>query len=214
MSCSSLADSSVLRLVEPVVPPVGDRALNVPQSDAAKAKAAAGVTGNQQLALVDNANVLSQLTSFIPTETLAVYVAAMTALADPTPASGKPLCTADWNGHWWWSLALLVATAALISGLSYRKQQELRSSQQGVRGNKKEGNEKEGVFNFPYVEVIAGLAGFAIWASSLPSTPLRTFCGYEANVWSPVILLAGTVAIASTLHITGKSVNWVKVLKA
>ncbi|MDI5982956.1 hypothetical protein, partial [Amycolatopsis magusensis] len=66
MSCSSLADSSVLRLVEPVVPPVGDRALNVPQSDAAKA--AAGVTGNQQLALVDNANVLSQLTSFIPTE--------------------------------------------------------------------------------------------------------------------------------------------------
>ncbi|MEU6351039.1 hypothetical protein ABZ896_17150 [Streptomyces sp. NPDC047072] len=94
-------------------------------------------------------------------------------------------------------LALFLTTIALTTGLSYRKQKEANASDP---------------FRFPLVEVLAASAGFLVWALSLPSTPLRDFCGYTPSSWGPFILLAGTITIATTVYIAGKTVTWKKML--
>lgn len=56
------------------------------------------------------------------------------------------------------------------------------------------------------------VSGCAIWALSLPSTPLTDFRGYDPWSWSPVLLLSGTVVIATVVSASGKAVMWTKVL--
>ncbi|WP_432124860.1 hypothetical protein [Streptomyces sp. C10-9-1] len=140
---------------------------------------------------------LAQLFSFIPTETLSVYLAIETALGVAVAPKGQPVCKADFEARWLWVLALAIATIALTWALSYRKQKQASQTDP---------------FRFPIVEVAAATSGFLIWALSLPSTPLRDFCGYDPSSWSPVILLGGTIVIATMIYVSGKTVAWTKVL--
>ncbi|WP_141754293.1 hypothetical protein [Streptomyces agglomeratus] len=188
MSCSSLAESSALRLTKPRV-------------TAPKAMASAPpVHGNGKPPVATSVGpaALSQLVTFIPTEMLAVYVSLETAMGNPKAPKGGLVCQADFSAWWLWLFGgSVLATAALTTGLSYRKQKEANASDP---------------FRFPFVEVGAASAAFVIWALSLPSTPLRDFCGYKPQVWSPVILLLGTLGIATLLYVFGKTVRWAKVL--
>jgi hypothetical protein len=218
MSVSSLAESSALRLAVAPASAGARSALPTAVSPvtveiAAGAAADAALAGWSREAAVEagtsaageevppsvGTGALTQLVSFIPTETLALYVAVDTALGELTAPSGGLVCRSDFGARWWWLAGLFVATAVLCIGLSYRKQKEANPA---------------ATFRMPLVEILAGSAGFLIWALALPSTPLRTFCGYDPSSWSPVILLAGTVSIATTLYVFGKTVNWTKVLKS
>ena len=207
MSISSLAEDSALRFG-------ASSTLNVSATAAAAAAAAAAATkgasaddaaatGRQAAAdsgaqgAVSAVGPLSQLVKYIPTETLTLYVAVQAALGDLTPPSGGgAVCTADFSSHWAWVWVLLGGTVLLTTGLSYRSQKNARP---------------DVTFTFPVFEVLAASAAFLVWSLSLPSTPLRDFCGYDYSAWNSVVLLGGTIIIAAVGYVLGKTVTWQKV---
>jgi hypothetical protein len=213
MSISTMADNATLRL--------GGAEASAPDATAAAATAAAtaaaavssGVTvdkateqGKQAAAAATQTSQpstappgpLSQLVKFIPTETITLYIAVLGALGDVKVPTGRKLSDADFTSRWAWVWALLAVTILLTLGLSYR-------SQKNATGNTR--------FKFPIFEVLASGTAFVVWSLSLPSTPLRDIGGYDYNVWNSVIILGGTLAIATTAHVFGKSVTWQKVLE-
>ncbi|MFF3837764.1 hypothetical protein [Streptomyces sp. NPDC001930] len=205
MSCTSLAESSALRIVKPGVEssPAAQRLREAVDKDTTgQAPTDEARTGG--FVIVDRTAVLSQLTSFIPTETLTIWLAVLTALGDPKRVPGQSVCKAEWAAHWWFALGIFLATLGLTTALSYIKQKEATPK----------ARRKPFKFEMPWPEVSAAGAGFAVWALSLPNTPLQTFCDFPADRWSPVIILGGTLAIATVMAMTGTSVNWAKVLKA
>lgn len=86
--------------------------------------------------------------------------------------------------------ALLAITIVLTAGLSYRSQKNAN---------------KDAEFSFPAFDVLAAGAAFLVWALSLPSTPLRDFSTNDFSAWNSVLILGGTIAIATAAHITGSS---------
>jgi len=207
MSISSLAEDSALRFGPSTT-------LNVSATAAAAAAAAAAASGGAspdeaaatgRQAAVDSGSdaagaaigPLGQLVKFIPTETLTLYVAVQAALGDVSPPKGGgAVCNADFSGRWNWLWVLLVLTVVLTIGLSYRSQKNAHPTAR---------------FKVPIFEVLAGGAAFLVWSLSLPSTPLRDFCGYDYSAWNSVVLLGGTVIIAATGYVLGKTVTWQKV---
>ena len=125
-----------------------------------------------------------------------MYVAVQAALGDVSPPKGGgPVCNADFSGRWIWLWILMVLTILLTIGLSYRSQKNARPT---------------APFKVPLFEVIAGSAAFLVWMPSLPSTPLRDFCGYDYSAWNSVVLLGGTVIIAAAAC-PGQTASWQKV---
>jgi hypothetical protein len=132
------------------------------------------------------------LVKYIPTETLALYIALQAALGDvPLPASGK-ISDADFGRQWTAAWIMLGVTAFLAVGLSYRSQKNAN---------------RRAPFKFPFFEMLAASAAFLIWSLSLPSTPLRSIAGYDYSVWNSFIILAGTTAIAVLAYVLGKTVS-------
>ena len=207
MSVSSLAEDSALRLTAaaPVQPAAAAHtaaaaaAAAVAAGSTPEAAAAAGTAAAETAAPTKpsvGASALTQLVKYIPTETLTLYVAVEAALGDLAPRNGQ-LCQADFRARWWWVCGLAAATALLALGLGFRSQKQLDPS---------------GRFKPPLVEIIAATAAFIVWALSLNSTPLRDFCGYSVTAWNPVVLLSGTIVIATAAYVFGKTVTWQKVL--
>jgi hypothetical protein len=52
-----------------------------------------------------------------------------------------------------------------------------------------------------------------VWALSLPTTPLLNLHGYNADVWGPIVLLAGTTVIATVAYVLGQTITWQKVMQ-
>ncbi len=113
MSCTSLAESSALRIVKP----------GAESSSAGhRLRAAVDEDGTVEVrtddfVIVDRTAVLSQLTSFIPTETLAVWLAVLTALGEPKRLPGQSVCKAEWAAHWRFALGIFIATLGLTTAL-------------------------------------------------------------------------------------------------
>jgi hypothetical protein len=172
LSISSLAEDSALRLTQPA--PDTATAVEVAARTAAEAVANQDSVADARQKGVEAAAatadppsvqgaVLTQLVSFIPTETLLLYVAGETAFGDVVAPPGAEICTADFAGRWSWLAGIAVLTALLCAGLSYRKQKEINSAA-SVR--------------MPGLEIGASTVAFVIWALSSASTPLRGVCGY------------------------------------
>jgi hypothetical protein len=88
-------------------------------------------------------------------------------------------------------------TLLLTAALSYRSQKNAN---------------KTAPFRMPYFDVSASGAAFLVWSLSLPSTPLRDFSGYNYNAWDTVLILGGTVGIATVAYVLGKTVSWQKIV--
>ncbi|MFF4732005.1 hypothetical protein ACFY3M_43435 [Streptomyces mirabilis] len=144
--------------------------------------------------------VLSQLVKYVPTETISVYLAVQAALGSATAPSGKQVCDASFVSHWIWLGVLAVATALLAIGLAYRSQRQMAPNQGFT-------------FTCPIVEPVAAVAAFLVWALSLPTTPLKDMCGYQAEAWGPVLVLGGTTVISTVAYVFGKTITWQKVLQ-
>jgi hypothetical protein len=129
MSIASLAEDSALRLQ-----PTASTGAVLDTAARAAAKAAkdnpalteddamtAGVAAGQAAAGEGvTSSVISQLVKYVPTETIALYLAVETALGDITAPPGKSTCQADFTSRWVWLIVMTVATAMLTLGLSYR----------------------------------------------------------------------------------------------
>jgi uncharacterized membrane protein len=123
-------------------------------------------------------NLINQITRWIPTETITVYVALLALVAPLAPHS--PSFTSRWVLFW-------VATAAnpvVVILLAMAK------TKSGER------------FKTPVFEMIIAPIAFAAWAFALPDTPLSSISGYGIR-WNTAILTVTTVAVtlvANALH--------------
>jgi hypothetical protein len=212
MSISSIAQESTLRLTPPPQSPPTTASIASAAGAAATAATAAGATADVAMAQAHAAaqsaqgpatttsavaGPLALLVTYIPTETITVYVAIQAALGDlALPADGK-LSDANFASRWAWVWIMTAATILLTVGLSYRSQ---KNANAGAR------------YQLPYFDVVAAGAAFLVWALSLPTTPLRDFSGYDYTGWNSVIILGGTVVIAATAYVLGKTVTWTKVV--
>ncbi|MHA7191988.1 hypothetical protein ACX80N_17020 [Arthrobacter sp. MDT2-16] len=206
MSVSSMAQDSALRLgpAARTMAEVIDRALEgaleapdqpITPADKTQAKQAGHAEAQSAISSVSS-GPLAQLTKFVPTETITLYVAVLAALGDVTPPTGNPISDADFTAHWAAVVILLGVTVALTLGLSYRAQKDRSADDK---------------FQVPYFEVCAAGAAFVIWALSLPTTPLRDVPGYDYSAWSSVLILVGTLAIGTTAFVLKKNVKWDKI---
>jgi hypothetical protein len=123
-------------------------------------------------------NIANQITRWIPTETITVYVALL-ALVAPQAQHSSSL-TSRWILFW----LMIAANPIVVILLLMAKKQP---------GDK---------FPFPWFEMVVASIAFAAWALALPDTPLNSISGYGIQ-WNAAILTVTTAAItlvANALH--------------
>lgn len=123
-------------------------------------------------------NVINQITRWIPTETITVYVALL-ALVAPLSAHSP-----SYTSRWVLFAIITVATPIVVILLNMAK------TQSGE------------VFKLPFFEMIIATIAFAAWAFALPETPLGSIPGYGIQ-WNTAILTVTTVGVtlvANALH--------------
>jgi hypothetical protein len=140
--------------------------------------------------------VVDQLTNYIPTETITLYVAYIAALGTLTAPAGKVLSDASFTSRWVGVGVFALVSALLALGLQYGT-----SRRNGIP------------FKWPLFEMISAPVAFIAWALALPDTPLSSFQGYHVEIGA-FIVLATTVAVASVAWVFGKTVNYEKVVSA
>jgi hypothetical protein len=211
MSISSVAQDSALRLgpttAAPTAEALTEAAVNAVNKarDAGMSGAEAAEEGKQVVSDVQGrpaavpAGPLSALVKWIPTETITLYVAIQAALGDITVPAGKEVSEADFTSRWVWLVIVLVVTVALTIALSYRAQKVAHPHVP---------------FTWPVFDSAAAGAAFVVWGLSLPSTPLRAIQGYDYQAWNSVVLLVGTLAIATIAYAAGRTVAWEKVIES
>jgi hypothetical protein len=139
-------------------------------------------------------NIVNQLTRYIPTETVALYVAFLSTIGSLAIPSDRKVCEVSFTSRWVGLIALAVVSSLLALGLTYGKARQSKQT-----------------FTWPVFEMIVAPIAFAAWAFALPDTPLLDICGYSA-AWGGFIVLVTTVAIAVVAWVLGKAVDYVKIL--
>jgi hypothetical protein len=138
--------------------------------------------------------IVDQLTTFIPTETITLYVAYLAALGAISIPSGQHIWNVDFTSRWIGVAGFALVSSLLAIGLTYGK---ARQSQR--------------VFTWPIFELITAPVAFAAWAVALPDTPLSAFKGYRVEIGA-FIVLSVTVALAVIAWIFGKAPDYQKVV--
>jgi hypothetical protein len=133
---------------------------------------------------------VNQLTRWIPSETLLLYVALLAALGTLKPIDGKEVHELDYSSRWIALWVFLGVTYLLVLGLSYGKARRAKKT-----------------FKWPLFEMLVAPLAFAGWAVALPDTPLLDFKGYSTAVGG-FILLAVTIGIAVLAYIFNKSPDY------
>ncbi len=123
-------------------------------------------------------NIVNQITRWIPTETITVYVALL-ALVAPV-AAHSPSYASRWVLFWLMTAANPVVVILLVMAKKQPKD----------------------TFHFPLFEIVIATIAFAAWSFALPDTPLSSISGYGIQ-WNSAILTVTTIAItliANALH--------------
>lgn len=129
--------------------------------------------------------LLSQITRWIPTETITVYVALLALLA---PLTGH---SHNFTSRWLLFSIIIAANPVVVILLTMAKT--------------KTGD----AFKFPIFEMIIASIAFAAWAFALPDTPLNSIPGYSIK-WNTAILTGTTISIAllaNALHRSPASIG-------
>ena len=121
-------------------------------------------------------DVANQLTRWIPTESITVYVAFLGLLGTRTVAAGKSLSDLSYASRWTLAGLVALATPIIVLLITMAKTPKERS------------------FDWPIFEMIIGTVAFAAWVVALPDTPLNDFKGYDVK-FNGAILIAVTLAI-------------------
>ena len=125
-------------------------------------------------------NLISQITRWVPTETITVYVVLLALLA---PLAGH---SPSFASRWVLFSIITAANPLVVILLTMAK----------TKGGD--------AFKFPVFEMVIASVAFAAWAFSLPDTPLSSISGYEIR-WNTAILTGTTVSIALLANALHKS---------
>jgi hypothetical protein len=123
-------------------------------------------------------NVVNQLTRWIPTETITLYVAWLAILGPLAVTGTQKLCDLSYVSRVWSTVAFAVVSAVIVLGLTKVK---------AAQNNK--------AFTWPIFEMIISPIAFTAWALALPETPLQAFCGYNTAIGA-FIVIATTIAVS------------------
>jgi hypothetical protein len=132
-------------------------------------------------------NIANQITRWIPTETISVYVALL-ALVAPL-AQHSPSFTSRWTLFWLMTAANPVVVILLVMA-------------------KKQPGDK---FLFPWFEILIAPIAFAAWAFALPDTPLNSISGYSVR-WNSAILIVTVTAVTLVANALHKSPDFDQVI--
>jgi uncharacterized membrane protein len=132
-------------------------------------------------------NLINQITRWIPTETITVYVALLALVAPLTAHS--PSFTSRWVLFW-----LVTAANPLVVVLLAMAKTKTGDS-----------------FKLPAFEMIIAPIAFAAWAFALPDTPLSSISGYGIR-WNTAILTVTTVAVTLVANALHKSPDYDQVV--
>jgi hypothetical protein len=124
--------------------------------------------------------IANQITRWIPTETITIYVALLALVAPHTALSSS------FTSRWVLFSIVTAATPVVVVLLGLAKASGIHD------------------FKFPVFEMIISPVAFAAWAFSLPDTPLSSLGGYDIK-WNAAIVTVTTVAItliANALHLS------------
>jgi uncharacterized membrane protein len=116
-------------------------------------------------------NLISQITRWVPTETITIYVVLLALLA---PLAGH---SPSFTSRWVLFSVITAINPVVVILLTMAK----------TKGGD--------AFKFPVFEMIIASVAFAAWAFALPDTPLSSISGYQIK-WNTAILTGTTVSIA------------------
>ena len=119
-------------------------------------------------------NILNQITRWIPTETIAIYVALLPLLA--STASGSSYTSR------WVLFGIVTAANPLVVLLLVLAKSTIKESWW------------KAVSPPPFFAIVASTVAFAAWAFALPDTPLKDLSGYDTK-WNVAIITVVTIAI-------------------
>lgn len=119
-------------------------------------------------------DIVNQLTRWIPTESITVYVAFLSLLAPQTVREGESVADFTYTSRW-----ILVACVALATPVVVLLITKAKSDK----------------WSWPIFEMIVGTLAFIVWAFALPDTPLSDLKGYNIK-FNGAILVTFTVAIS------------------
>jgi hypothetical protein len=140
------------------------------------------------------ANIVTQLVTWIPTESITLYVAYV-ALFDPvTPKPGRQVCLNDFTARWLGFWIFVSVTSLLALG--------------GYIGKRRTANPQPD-FKLPLFAMIVAPLAFGSWAAALPDTPFADICGYKASFGGFAVVVSA-VAIAFIAWMLGKSPDYVR----
>jgi hypothetical protein len=125
-------------------------------------------------------NLVNQITRWIPTETITVYVALL-ALVAPLQTN---VSSTNFSSRWVLFWLLVAANPVVVVLMTMAKANSLAN------------------FKVPYFEMVIAPVAFAAWAFALPDTPLKAFAGYDIK-WNSAIVTVTTISvtlIANALH--------------
>jgi hypothetical protein len=121
-------------------------------------------------------NILNQITRWIPTETVTVYVAFLSLFGTPVLKSGQQASDLSYTSRWLLLALVALATPIVVILITMAKTTTGRP------------------FQWPIFEMVVGTIAFVAWAVALPDTPLSDFKDYDVK-FNGAILIAVTLAI-------------------
>ena len=132
-------------------------------------------------------DLVNQITRWIPTETITVYVALLSLLA--------PLAQHAPSYHTRWLLFGLIAGSNPLIVILLTMAKTLPGE----------------AFSLPWFEMLVAPVAFAAWAFALPDTPLNSVTGYDIK-WNAAILTITTTAITLVANALHKSPDFDQVM--
>lgn len=180
MSVSSLTNVAVARRTDNL----GKAPDGTPRTPAEAAQATADDPATQSPAT----SALKAIATYIPTEIITLYVAALAALSGSNPdapaappdvaqTGGSVAASADLVTFW-----VFVALTPLIVWLVYAA--KVRNAGKGLPANPA---------SWPWWEMISATVAFAVWAYAMPNSVFTRFAWYTAALGAVVVLVVSTL---------------------
>lgn len=133
----------------------------------------------------------AELTRYVPTEAIALYVAILAgAFATLSPPAGKKVYQLDFTTRWVFYAVMLGVTAALV-WLIYAAKTRQNAVDQRPR-------------DVPVFEMAIAAAAMAAWAAALPDSPFESFKWY-GGWFAPIVLSTSTAIIPLIAAALGKA---------
>ena len=163
MSINSMANAAVAR--RPDYPPADH-----PPITAAERATAASKDPTPENSV---STTLKTLTTYVPTETLTLYVALIAAL-QPTPDSTTPISL--WIAFW-----IFFVFTPLAIWITYASKISADGKKLPIRPQ-----------YWPKWEMLAGTIAYTAWSVGLPGSPFSVFTWYSSAVAGFIVLIAST----------------------